>query len=143
MDGDRDGLAGHLSHSDLKGVITVGAQGVDGLGTLLSDVGDGDGSVLAGGGVPAGGDGGGVHRVGVCLVVRLVVLVLLGSVLVSAVSGLSVVAVVAVLGLSTDGDTGAGNERDVAEHFLLKFRLFISNGMISRFHVFHNLVVRT
>ena len=61
--------------------------------------------------------------------------------LVSTVSGLSVLAVVVVVGLDTDGDKGAGNERDVAEHFLLKFRLFIYNGLVSRFHVIHNLVV--
>ena len=98
----------------------IGAHGVDGFGALLSDVGDGDGSVLLGGGVPASGDGGGVHGVGVSLVVGLVVLVLLGSVLVSAVSGLSVAVVAAVLGFDTDGDKGAGNEGNVAEHFLLK-----------------------
>ena len=40
--------------------------------------------------------------------------------LVSAVSGLSVAVVAAVLGFDTDGDKGAGNEGNVAEHFLLK-----------------------
>ncbi len=106
-------------------------MGVDGRGTFVSDVRDGDGSVLLSGGVPASWDRGGVDTVGVCLIVGLVVLVLLRSVLVSAavrglrsaVSGLrsavrGLTVVIVVLGFDTDGDKGAGNHRDVADHFI-------------------------
>ncbi len=120
IDLNRDGLAGHLSQIQLKGVISIGANGVDGLATLLSDVGDGDGSVLAGGGVPAGGDSGGVHGVGVSLVVRLVVLVLLGSVLVSRVGGLTVLLAV-VVGIDTNGDECGGNKGDVLHECCILF----------------------
>ncbi len=120
-----DGLAWHLSQGNIKACQTTRpdiayASGVDGLGISVGDIRDGDGSVLLSGGVPASRDRGGVHTVGVCLVVGLVVLVLLGLVLVSAaVRGGGLTIVVVVLRFDTDGDKGAGNQRDVADHLNL------------------------
>ena len=98
-----DWLARHLRQIDGNGAVRVYAFSIDGLGTLFSDVRNGDGSELLRGRVPACRNGTSVHGVRVRLVVGLEVLVLLGSVLVSAfVSRLlltvAVVVVVAVLG---------------------------------------------